>query len=249
MKKQFLAKLLVLGMVLAMLPVAALATENAAGTAAGNNNDYPYKVVEDVAAEVIGEYTFSVPTDEAEEPSEPDTPSVPDAPTVDVTGDTANVSFSDAALDSLIANAKDGAVTLPIDAQGAATTVVSVANMTKLAEAGLTVTIPTTACSVTVPPEAALAIQAIVPGGELATTANADGTVTIAVMKDGKAVAVEDIPGGLDIAIPVTVEADEVDAVVLVTVDGAEVELEWEIADGNLKVNITATGDIRIDKK
>lgn len=269
MKKQFLAKLLVLGMVLAMLPVAAFAADNTSNAVATDNNDYPYGGI------IFDDYYFTVPdagedTSKTEEPTEPEKPAETEAPAevttnadgktvataaveAEVTGTTATVAVSAETVSSLVSQlveSKADVLVLPVAAESATKAVVSVpaaALAEVAAQTNAAVTVESAVASVTISNEA---IAAIVEGAEtveITAEANEDGTVTIALLADG--VAVENIPGGLDVAIPVTIEADAVAGVYLVKADGTEDELEWEIADGNLKVNITVTGDIRVDKK
>ena len=69
MKKQLIAKLLVLGMVLAMLPTAALASANTATDASNNTYVYDFGFIFD-------DYTFSG----AETPAEPEKPAEPETP-------------------------------------------------------------------------------------------------------------------------------------------------------------------------
>ena len=121
------------------------------------------------------------------------------------------------------------------------------AALADLADAGKGYAVTTSAATITVSSEALAAIVKDAETVEISAEANEDGTVTIAVLADGK--AIEDIPGGLDVVIPMTVEADAIAKVVLVKADGTEVELEYEVVDGQLKVNVTATGSIRVDKK
>ena len=258
MKKQLIAKLLVLGMVLAMLPTAALASANTATDASNNTYVYDFGFIFD-------DYTFSG----AETPAEPEKPAettpvetetnadgqVVATVTVEaeVKGNTATVAVTaEAAADlvSKLVDSKADVLVLPVAAESATKAVVSVpaaalAEMAARTDAALTV--ESTVANVTISNEALAAIVEGAETVEISAEAKEDGTVSIALLADGK--AVEDIPGGLDVVIPVEVEAEAVAGVYLVKADETEEELTWEIADGSLKVNLTSTGDVRIDKK
>ena len=264
MKKQLIAKLLVLGMVLAMLPTAALASANTATDASNNTYVYDFGFIFD-------DYTFSG----AETPAEPEKPAEPETPAettpvetetnadgqvvatvtveAEVKGNTATVAVTaEAAADlvSKLVDSKADVLVLPVAAESATKAVVSVpaaalAEMAARTDAALTV--ESTVANVTISNEALAAIVEGAETVEISAEAKENGTVSIALLADGK--AVEDIPGGLDVVIPVEVEAEAVAGVYLVKADETEEELTWEIADGSLKVNLTSTGDVRIDKK
>lgn len=237
MKKQLIAKLLVLGMVLAMLPAAAMASSN---TAANTNETYANDVY-DFGFVFDDTVTTTTPAEKPEEPAEPE-PTLPDV--------TAPVEVEETVSAEDAANLVKAAV--EADVEVLAVTVetkvaMPAAALADLADAGKGYAVTTSAATITVSSEALAAIVKDAETVEISAEANEDGTVTIAVLADGK--AIEDIPGGLDVVIPMTVEADAITKVVLVKADGTEVELEYEVVDGQLKVNVTATGSIRVDKK
>ncbi len=238
MKKQLIAKLLVLGMVLAMLPVAAMA----ANTGAANSNETYANDVYDFG--FVFDDTVSTPAETPEEPEEPEEPEVtlPDVSAPVEVEET--VSAEDAAnLVKAAVEADVEVLTVTVETKVA----MPATALADLADAGKGYAVTTSAATVTVSSEALAAIVKDAETVEISAEANEDGTVSIAVLADGK--AIEDIPGGLDVVIPVTIEADAIGKVVLVKADGTEVELEYEVVDGQLKVNVTATGSIRVDKK
>lgn len=235
MKKQLIAKLLVLGMVLAMLPVAALAAETNKGTA---NDTYANDV-----------YDFGFVFDDTtpnEEPAKPETPvEEPELPDV-----TAPVEVEETVSAEVAANLVKAAVESDVavlEVVVATKVVMPASALAELADAGKGYAVTSTAATVTVPSEALAAIAKDAESVEISAEADENGVVTIAIVVDGK--AIEDIPGGLEVAIPVTVEADAVAAVYLVKADGTEEALEFAVADGALKVTVTATGSIRVEAK
>lgn len=238
MKKQLIAKLLVLGMVLAMLPAAAMASSN---TAAADANKTYANDVYDFGFVFDDTVTTTTPAEKPEEPAEPET-TLPDVTAPVEVEET--VSEEDAAnLVKAAVEADVEVLTVTVETKVA----MPAAALADLADAGKGYAVTTSAATITVSSEALAAIVKDAETVEISAEANEDGTVTIAVLADGK--AIEDIPGGLDVVIPMTVEADAIAKVVLVKADGTEVELEYEVVDGQLKVNVTATGSIRVDKK
>lgn len=239
MKKQLIAKLLVLGMVLAMLPAAAMASGNT--TTADANKTYANDVY-DFGFVFTDTVATTTPAEKPEEPAEPETPATPDVTAPVEVEET--VSAEDAAnLVKAAVEADVEVLTVTVETKVA----MPATALADLADAGKGYAVTTSAATITVSSEALAAIVKDAETVEISAEANEDGTVTIAVLADGK--AIEDIPGGLDVVIPMTVEADAIAKVVLVKADGTEVELEYEVVDGQLKVNVTATGSIRVDKK
>lgn len=270
MRKQLLAKLLVLGMVLAMLPVAALAVENTAGNTDSSNKVYDYSNLLDVIPVV-----FDTPTEEEDKTEEPETPAEPEAPAaVETVGEVATtttedgkvvataaveaavadgaatVTVSEAAVKDLVAklgDTKADVIVLTVDAKDAtkATVALPATALAALAETEAGLTVQSTVATITVPKEILTAGFETV---EITAEVKEDGTYAIAVVADGK--AIESVDGAsFAVEIPVTVTADEIAAVYLVKADGTEVELEYEVVDGVLKTSIEATGSIRVDKK
>ena len=75
---------------------------------------------------------------------------------------------------------------------------------------------------------------------------NEDGTISVPVTAGGKVIAPEDVPGGIDVEVPVQYTAGEVGGVNAVKADSTEVELTWSITLGKLQVNLTVTGSIKV---
>ena len=75
---------------------------------------------------------------------------------------------------------------------------------------------------------------------------NEDGTISVPVTADGKVIAPEDVPGGIDVEVPVQYTVEEVGGVNAVKADSTEVELTWSITLGKLQVNLTVTGSIKV---
>ncbi len=267
MRKQLLAKLLVLGMVLAMLPVAALAASTDS-TNEQSNEIYDYSSLLDAIPVV-----FDTPAEEDEEKTEePETPAEPTAAetvgevTTTTTEDgkvvataaveavvadgAATVTVSEAAVKDLVAklgDTKADVIVLTVDAKDAskATVALPATALAALAETEAGLTVKSTVATITVPKEI---LSAGFETVEITAEVKEDGTYAISVIADGK--ALQGIEGAsFAVEIPVTVTADEIAAVYLVKADGTEVELEYEVVDGVLKANIEETGSIRVDKK
>ena len=253
MRKQLLAKLLVLGMVLAMLPVAALAA-NADSTNDQSNEIYDYSNLLDAipvvfdtpaeatAAETVGEVTTTTTEDGKV---------VATAAVEAVVADgAATVTVSEAAVKDLVAklgDTKADVIVLTVDAKDAskATVALPATALAALAETEAGLTVKSTVATITVPKEI---LSAGFETVEITAEVKEDGTYAISVVADGK--ALQGIEGAsFAVEIPVTVTADEIAAVYLVKADGTEVELEYEVVDGVLKANIEETGSIRVDKK
>lgn len=252
MKKQFIAKLVTLGLVLAMLPTAAFAAKVAGKPSDGTpyywdaENKTYYYFMEDTAV--------APDVDPEPAPSEGTEPApVVETVEAEVAEDgSAAVEVSAAVIESLIAKADEdtGVVVLSVAAEDA--TKVSVAVPAELlvklaAETGADLTVESAVASVTLSNEALSTLFEGVETVEIVAEAKADGTIEVAVLADGE--AVEEIPGGLTVAIPVELKAEDVAGVYLVAADGTETELDWEIVEGKLQVTVTAAGAIRVDKK
>lgn len=238
MKKQLIAKLLVLGMVLAMLPVAALAAETNNGTANDTyaNDVYDFGFV----------FDDTTPDEEPAKPAEPETPAEePELPDVTAPVEVEETVSAEVAANLVKAAVESDVAVLEVVVE--TKVVMPAAALAELADAGKGYAVTSTAATVTVPSEALAAIAKDAESVEISAEADENGVVTIAIVVDGK--AIEDIPGGLEVAIPVTVEADAVAAVYLVKADGTEEALEFAVADGALKVTVTATGSIRVETK
>lgn len=249
MKKQFIAKLVTLGLVLAMLPTAAFAAKVAGKPSDGTpyywdaENKTYYYFMEDTA----------VAPDVDPEPAPSEDVPVVETVEAEVAEDgSAAVEVSAKTVEDLIAKADEdtGAVVLSVAAEDATKVSVAVPAevLVKLAaETGADLTVESAVASVTLSNEALSTLFEGVETVEIVAEAKADGTIEVAVLADGE--AVEEIPGGLTVAIPVELKAEDVAGVYLVAADGTETELDWEIVEGKLQVTVTAAGAIRVDKK
>lgn len=275
MKKQLIAKFLVLVMALSMVPVAAFAIDGggaingnaAVSTTPYNNPDDPYN----------NPYTPDpdpTPTPDPV-PDGSNTTTAPSAPaeadpvvidsikdiktetneagqtvvtaTIEVADATAPVAVSEAAVDALVEQAKEGDVVAIV----ASTTGAVSAPAAKLAEliekTGNAVSMGNNVAAVAV--NKALINLAGNAEVKVEPVQNADGTISVPVTAGGKEIAPESVPGGIDVEVPVSYTEDEVSGVNAVKANKTEVELRWSISFGKLQVNLTVTGSIKIVRK
>lgn len=266
MKKQFVAKLIVLGMVLAMLPVSAMAAQQRAITWDANgiytdsatgdvwwfdeNGNQIYRPVYDTDYDYVGTVTPSAPATPAEPEAEP----VPVETATNAAGQvvataTITVDASAAtAIESLIAQLADANVNVVVlSAATQAPVSYPAASLVALAAAtGADVVVGNAVATATVSAEAVAAVFANATSVQVAPAVNEDGTFTIALLVDGNAVDIEKIPGGLAVELTVSVTAEQVTGVYLVKADGTEAALEYTIVNGKLATTLTANGTIRI---
>ena len=163
MKKQTIAKLLVLVMVLAMVPVTILAA-----SATGSNGGY-YNVYEDTTVRVND--------------------TIDGAIEATVVGGKATVALNAKAVESLADQVKDGVITLEIKAEGATKIDVSfpAQALTALAkETGADLTIKSSVVTITIPNEV-LSNEFASFGSVRITAENSDNSVGFSIQADGKA--------------------------------------------------------------
>lgn len=184
MKKQFIAKLLALGMVLSMLPVVALA----AADSGSRNANYGYWVGY--------YYTVSMDTTILGNSGQVGDPDIAfengvATITVDVLGGVATVSLSEAAVASLADMVQDGVLVLRIDAEGATSVTLSLPGkaLTELAVAtGADLAVVTPVAEVTIPNEALATQFADVETVDIITEITYSGAYSVLVKADGRAV-------------------------------------------------------------
>lgn len=269
MKKQFIAKLLVLVMVLAMVPVAAMAADmgvianGGVSTVAAGDSSYnnPYEVDDSTTEPATPDTPTAKPSTPAVSEEEPEVVETIDdvktetnaagetvvTATIEVKDATAPVEVSEKAVDTLISQAKEGEV-VSIVAKTSGAVSAPAAKLTALVEkTGKPVEVGNSVAAAKVNK----ALLNLAGGAELkiAPVKNANGTISIPVTAGSKTIAPEDVPGGIDVEVPVDYTADEVSAVNAVKTDETEVELVWSISLGNLQVNLTVTGAIKIVPK
>lgn len=257
MKKQLLAKLLVLGLVAAMLPIAAIAADE--GTK------------DEVKCEVECGGTNTDDTTPDERPDRPEMggssstgteTSTPSAVTVQTTtnasgqvvatttvtatvsGSTATVTLSADMVASLISQAANSdVIVLDVAASSATEVVLNVpaASLVELAtQTGADLTVTSAVANITLSNADLLAIAGNATNVQISAKV-VDGKIQILVAADGQAVT--NIPGGLVVAVPAADGA----SVFQVADDGAETEIEDAIvADGTATVTLYSSATIRI---
>ncbi len=172
MKKQFIAKLLVLALVLSMVPATILAASAAAGTdnPTANNGGY-YDVYEDTTVRV----------------NEP----VPEGGVIEakVVAGTATVTLNTKAVESLADLAQDGEIALEIKSEGATKVDVSLpaAALIKVAEeTGADLTIKSSVATITIPNE--VLTNEFTSSGSVKVSVQATGSsVGFSIQASGKA--------------------------------------------------------------
>lgn len=271
MKKQFVAKLLVLVMVLALVPMAALAADmgvianGGVSTVAANDSLYnnPYNVPVEDSPTVPA--TPDTPTAKPSEPTvSEEKPEVVETiddvksetnaegetvvtATIEVKDATAPAEVSEKAVDALINQVKEGEV-VSIVAKTSGAVSAPAAKLAALVEkTGKPVEVGNSVAAAKV--NKALLDLAGAAELKIAPVKNTDGTISIPVTAGGKTIAPENVPGGIDVEVPTEYTADEVSSVNAVKADKSEVELVWSISLGKLQVNLTVTGAIKIVQK
>lgn len=245
MKKQFLAKLLVLALVLTLVPVAAFAIDNEQTNVYYNDSTNDTKVP--------GTITPAAPEEETPEEStvEVKTTTNADGSTVatvavssTVEGTVATATVDATAMNAIVAAAKDSDIVVlsietPRNATEATASIAAsaLANLARQSKADLTVESSIATITIANADLAALASGATT----VDITAKAVGdTIEIVVAKDGKAVEIEN---GFAVEIPATAGA----VIYIVNEDGTETALEdVEIANGVALVTLTGNATIRI---
>ena len=254
MKKQMLAKLVVLGMVAAMLPIAAIAadketTEETKCELTCTPVDMPVTPPErpeaSSSSSSLPESTPST-TVTVQTTTNADGKVVASAPvTATMSGTTATVTRSADALASLAAQAANSdVIVLEVAASSSATEVVlnvPAAALVDLAtKTGADLVVSSSVANITLSNADLLAIAGSATNVQVSAKV-VDGKIQILVAADGKAVT--DIPGGLVVAVPATEGASAFQ----VADDGTETEIEDAVfADGNLTLTLFSSATIRI---
>ena len=164
--------------------------------------------------------------------------------TVQVEDSTAPVAVSEAAVEALVGQAKEGDV-VAIVAETTGAVSAPAAQLAKLIETtGNPVSLGNSVAAVAV--NATLAELAGGAEVKVEPVKNEDGTISVPVTAGGKVIAPEDVPGGIDVEVPVQYTVEEVGGVNAVKADSTEVELTWSITLGKLQVNLTVTGSIKV---
>lgn len=247
MKKQMLAKLVVLGMVAAMLPIAAIAAE-------ANDPDIneAYYDVDEGRSDRPAAGSSSLPeastsaTVTVQTTTNAEGKVVASAPvTATMSGSTATVTMSADALASLATQAANSdVIVLEVAASSSATEVVlnvPAAALVDLAtKTGADLVVSSSVANITLSNADLLAIAGTATNVQISAKV-VDGKIQILVAADGKAVT--DIPGGLVVAVPATEGASAFQ----VADDGTETEIEDAVfADGNLTLTLFSSATIRI---
>ncbi len=211
MKKNLIAKLVVLGLVLTMLPTVAFAAQNRVdGIPSDKNTPYYY----DEDAKVYYYYTEDTtpPVPPASGSSTPSTPAaedvtkLPDEPTTEITkitveGDKAElevkvvegVAYATVTEEALNVEVKGDTLTLTVKAEGAKKVYVDLPGAA-LAKLGKAVTMESDVATITIPSSAMTGALKDAKTVTLAAAVSDSGAYSIAVMADGKAVT-KDIKG------------------------------------------------------
>ncbi len=255
MKKQTLAKLIVLGMVAAMLPISAFASgddktalDNGCANGCiiqGDDTERPDRPKDDDKKPAAT--TPETPSTEVKV----ETTTTADGKTVakvdvavEASGTTATAKMTAEAVASLATQAADSdVIVLNVAAASTATEVVAeipaaaLADLASKTGSDLTVSSPVAEITISNADLAAIAGSATT----VSITAKADGDkIAITVAADGAAVAVN---GGLKVSVP----AKEGAVVYLVAKDGTETVIEDAVfADGKVTITLTGSATIRI---
>lgn len=207
MKKQFIAKLLVLGLALAMLPTVAFAKRVESQTGGNgwswdaSNNVY-YKLVDDTNDNVGGGSTTSTPST----PDAEDVTTLPEEPTTEITeitveGDKAvlevavvdGVAYAAVTEEALAVEVGGDTLTLTVKADGADKVFVDLPGAA-LAKLGKTVTMESDIATITIPANAMTGALKDAKTVTIAAAVSDSGAYSIAVLADSKAVT-KDIKG------------------------------------------------------
>lgn len=259
MKKQTIAKLIVLGMVAAMLPIAALAAgeDGVAATDSGYNysNENIDTSVDRPKADK--DKTPATPAAPTETPAETPAVTVETTTTADgktasttevaaeTSGTTSTATLTTEAVASLAdqaAAAKSEVVVLNVAAASSATEVVAAVPAAALADlatkTGADLTVASPVADITIANADLAAIAGA--GSDVSISAKVEGdTVTFTVAVDGAAVEVE---GGISVALPVKEGA----VLYLIAEDGTETVIEFTIVDGKAVFTVPANAKVRI---
>ncbi len=253
MKKQMLAKLIVLGMVAAMLPIAAIAADDKETTDetkcelncavdSATEDDRPTRGEKSESTSTTAPAT-SVTVQTTTNASGQVVAST--AVTATMSGSTATVTMSADALASLATQAANSdIIVLEVAASSSATEVVlnvPAAALVDLAtKTGADLVVSSSVANITLSNADLLAIAGSATNVQVSAKV-VDGKIQILVAADGKAVT--DIPGGLVVAVPATEGASAFQ----VADDGTETEIEDAVfADGNLTLTLFSSATIRI---
>ena len=234
MKKQTIAKLIVLGMVAAMLPISALAAD----TIAARDNACQTECERPVETE-------RPKADKEKAPTTSETTGTVTGKqdiTATVSGTTATATLTETAVASLADQVKDGVVVLNVTNTGSATEVVAALPAAALADlaskTGADLTVSSPVANITIGNADLAAIAGA--GSNVTISAKMDGdTITFTVAVDGAAVEVE---GGITVAIPVKEGA----VLYLIAEDGTETVIEFTMVDGKATFTIPANAKVRI---
>ena len=252
MKKQMLAKLVVLGMVAAMLPIAAIAADTEVNEETKCELNCAVDNVDNDRGDRPAAGSSSLPeaststTVTVQTTTNAEGKVVASAPvTATMSGTTATVTMSADALASLAAqSANSDIIVLEVAASSSATEVVlnvPAAALVDLAtKTGTDLVVSSSVANITLSNADLLAIAGSATNVQVSAKV-VDGKIQILVAADGKAVT--DIPGGLVVAVPATEGASAFQ----VADDGTETEIEDAVfADGNLTLTLFSSATIRI---
>lgn len=256
MKKQTIAKLIVLGMVATMLPIAALAAPDA-----DNLLSQICDTIDEDSRTPADEKNSSSSTPTT--PTTPETPVEPAPITVETvttadgktasatevaaetSGTTSTATLSTEAVASLAAQAaeaKSEVVVLNVAAASNATEVVAAVPAAALADlastTGADLTVASSVAEITIGNADLAAIAGA--GSDVSISAKMEGdTITFAVAVDGAAV---EVAGGISVSIPVKEGA----VLYLIAEDGTETVIEFTIVDGKASFTVPANAKVRI---
>ena len=254
MKKQTIAKLIVLGMVAAMLPISALAVD----TIAAKDNSCQTECERPVNTDRPKgdkDKAPTTPTTPTETPAETpavtvDTTTTADgktAATVEVAAETSGTTSTATLTTEAVASLAEQAagsdvVVLNVAASSSATEVVAAVPAAALADlaskTGADLTVASPVADITIGNADLAAIAGA--GSDVAISAKMEGdTITFTVAVDGAAVEVD---GGISVSIPVKEGA----VLYLIAEDGTETVIEFTIVDGKAVFSIPANAKVRI---
>lgn len=254
MKKQFIAKLLALALALTMLPVAVLAANTVGSAASGDGSYGPYSPYEPVApADPTAPGESQSPAapevvdtiDDVKTETNADGQTVMTA-TIEVKDATAAVEVADKAVDALIKKAADGDIVVIVAETTGAVTVPSKKLEELVEKTGNPVPVGNSVASVEVDKD----LLKLADGADLkiAPVTNGDGTISVPVMAGDKEIKPEDVVGGINVQVPIEFPASQVKGVFGVRSGMADVKLQWSIQGDGLKINLTISASIRIDR-
>lgn len=238
MKKQFLAKLLVLVMVLTLVPIAALAAN-------GDDNSIYYNKKHDTVVSTEDPAPAAPKADVSVKTTTNADGSVVATTTVkaEVNGTAATATVDAAMVTALLAQAKDSdIIVLSVNAPRNATEAVlkvagsALANLARQSKASLVV--ESSIATITVANEDLAGLASGATNVEVSAKVVGD-TIVITVAKDGK-------DADLSKGVQVSLKGSEDTVVYIVGADGSETEADSTFADGNVVVTLTGTATIRL---